>query len=612
MNAATHTPKQFNAINNQASSLFFQPKLAINQSNDVYEQEADTVADRVMEKPYHSLKKNPFFKPSVLSVQRKCAHCEEEEKKIQPKESSNDEIHVPGQTENYIQSLSGGSRLNGEDKMFFESRMGYDFSDVRLHTDSNAARSAQSINALAYTNGNNIVFNEGQFAPGTDSGKRLLSHELTHVIQQSAQKIQPAIIQKQPGVHPTVTPRGPNPADCLNTLCDTYERRATPTNDAAAHTLTTDWLTAALACIHNNAVASNASHQQEIVQNEESELQHEVDELNNGDLLTERPIRASRFRDFKSALLEICRRKQKEIGIEFRYNVILDNSDLTWGLYPSSEWDQIEGAFSGLPSEATWMSPRVLTFKRHDIHPTQPSVAGETDLPTRTITIYNSGFGSAPYGRSTVIGIPATTQTIQHEVGHVVVDQIPRADYNDFFDNILHWHTYSWAWVTARSTISTWQAERNSLMHEVQMDDAHLDAWLTSLQKGTRVTIGNRSYVRGDFHLESFEARQVPASNVFEYAATNKDDYLSEIYTFCVSNPEYMYRALPRPQVDWLRRVVFKTPLTTAELSSMYAMAEPEQSAFLQRASHVFTWEQINAIFNQVMVTRGSPQSALA
>jgi hypothetical protein len=73
-----------------------------------------------------------------------------------------------------------------------------------------------------------------------------------------------------------------------------------------------------------------------------------------------------------------------------------------------------------------------------------------------------------------------------------------------------------------------------------------------------------------------------------------------------------MYRALPRPQVDWLRRVIFKTPLTTAELSSMYAMAEPEQSAFLQRASHVFTWEQINTIFNQVMVTRGSSHSALA
>ncbi len=591
---------------------FIQPKLSINQPNDVYEQEADAMADKVM-RMTDSSSQNNFFKAAITPVQRKCAHCEEEEKKMQRKEMNNGETAAGASTENYISSLNGkGRSLSNEERKFFEPRMGYDFSNVRVHTDGVAAKSAESINALAYTTGNNIVFNDGQFNAGTDGGKKLLAHELTHVMQQSAQNIQPAFVQKQPAAHSTVTPRGPNPADCINTLCNTYERRATLTNDAGAHSLTTDWLTAALDCIHNNAAASNASHQREIVQNEETELQQEMDQLTNGDLLTERPLRASRYRDYKSALLEICRRKQREIGIEFRYNVILDNSDLTWGLHPSSDWDQIEGAFSGLPSEATWMSPRVLTFKRHDIHPTQPSVAGETDLPTRTITIYNSGFGSAPYGRSTAIGIPATTQTIQHEVGHVMVDQIPRSDYNDFFDNILHWRTYSWAWITSQSTIPTWQAERNSLKNEVQMDDAHLDTWLGGLQKGVRVTIGTRSYVRGDYHLESFAANQVPASSVFEYAATNKDDYLSEVYTFCVSNPEYMYRALPRPQVDWLRRVVFQTPVTTNELSRMYALAEPQQSMFLQRASRVFTWEQIDAIFNQVMATRGSTQSAFA
>lgn len=52
--------------------------------------------------------------------------------------------------------------------------MGYDFSDVKIHTGADAAKSAQSINALAYTTGNNIVFNEGQFSPDTDKGKRLL------------------------------------------------------------------------------------------------------------------------------------------------------------------------------------------------------------------------------------------------------------------------------------------------------------------------------------------------------------------------------------------------------------------------------------------------------
>src|SRR5690606_35156383 len=68
------------------------------------------------------------------------------------------------------------------------------FSQVKVHTDDMAAKSAQSINALAYTSGNHIVFNQGQYSPGLESGKRLLGHELTHVLQQGLQsdKIQRA------------------------------------------------------------------------------------------------------------------------------------------------------------------------------------------------------------------------------------------------------------------------------------------------------------------------------------------------------------------------------------------------------------------------------------
>jgi hypothetical protein len=93
---------------------------------------------------------------------------------------------APGQTENYIYSLSGkGRSLAPDEKDFFETRMKQDFNDVKIHTDNDAARSAQSINALAYTSGNNIVFNKGQFDPQSETGKKLLAHELTHVVQQS-------------------------------------------------------------------------------------------------------------------------------------------------------------------------------------------------------------------------------------------------------------------------------------------------------------------------------------------------------------------------------------------------------------------------------------------
>ncbi|MCY7358506.1 MAG: DUF4157 domain-containing protein, partial [Rudanella sp.] len=165
-----------------ASPIRIQPKLTINQPGDVYEQEADAVADRMMRMP---------DVPPKLSgkagsiIQRKCSHCEEEEgKKVQRKESSSIPAVLPS-TANYIGSLSGGRSLSVGERGFFEPRIGHDLSRVRLHTDSRAAESARGISALAYTNGSNIVFGAGQYQPETDSGKRLLAHELVHTVQQS-------------------------------------------------------------------------------------------------------------------------------------------------------------------------------------------------------------------------------------------------------------------------------------------------------------------------------------------------------------------------------------------------------------------------------------------
>ena len=69
---------------------------------------------------------------------------------------------------------------------YFESRFGHDFSQVRIHTDVRAAESAEAVNALAYTIGPEIVFDSGQYAPGSRSGRELLAHELAHVLQQRA------------------------------------------------------------------------------------------------------------------------------------------------------------------------------------------------------------------------------------------------------------------------------------------------------------------------------------------------------------------------------------------------------------------------------------------
>ncbi|MET9626419.1 DUF4157 domain-containing protein [Lentzea sp. NPDC006480] len=79
---------------------------------------------------------------------------------------------------------SGGSPLPAEVRTDMEGRFGADFSDVRVHTDSAAHDSAKSVNAQAYTVGSNIVFQRDKYDPGSDSGKHMLAHELTHVVQQ--------------------------------------------------------------------------------------------------------------------------------------------------------------------------------------------------------------------------------------------------------------------------------------------------------------------------------------------------------------------------------------------------------------------------------------------
>jgi hypothetical protein len=187
------SPQQNKSINTfrtpERQSFFFkpfiQPKLSINQPNDMYEQEADAVAEKVMRMTDKDIVQTKFFKPILSSLQRKCAHCDEE-KKMQRKKMNGEETTSNKGLENYVSDLNkSGQQMPKELRGFYESRMGYEFSNVKVHTDSNAAKSAQSINALAYTHGNHIVFSAGQYQPHNDSGKKLLAHELSHVMQQS-------------------------------------------------------------------------------------------------------------------------------------------------------------------------------------------------------------------------------------------------------------------------------------------------------------------------------------------------------------------------------------------------------------------------------------------
>jgi hypothetical protein len=79
---------------------------------------------------------------------------------------------------------SGGRPLEPEVRADMEGRLGADFSDVKVHDDSAAHRSAQAVNAHAYTVGSNVVFQRDKYDPGSDAGRTMLAHELTHVVQQ--------------------------------------------------------------------------------------------------------------------------------------------------------------------------------------------------------------------------------------------------------------------------------------------------------------------------------------------------------------------------------------------------------------------------------------------
>lgn len=116
------------------------------------------------------------------NVQKKCKNCEQEES-IQTKGGNG--FQASGTVESQLRSSKGGgSSMGAQTRSSMESGFGADFSNVRIHTDSNAVRMSQALGAQAFTHGNDIYFNEGKYNPSSTSGQHLLAHELTHTIQQ--------------------------------------------------------------------------------------------------------------------------------------------------------------------------------------------------------------------------------------------------------------------------------------------------------------------------------------------------------------------------------------------------------------------------------------------
>ena len=166
--------KQRTRGNRYMQRVVVQAKLEMEQSRDVYEQEADRMADAVMRMP----------EPGSIRLA---------EVIIQTKQSPGLGQEVALDLEARINHMSGkGLPLPEPVRAFFEQRFGYDFSQVRIHMDAQAVELARALNARAFTVGQDVVFGAGQYALGTTEGMRLLAHELTHVIQQTGRGIAPS------------------------------------------------------------------------------------------------------------------------------------------------------------------------------------------------------------------------------------------------------------------------------------------------------------------------------------------------------------------------------------------------------------------------------------
>jgi hypothetical protein len=176
-----------------------QAKLTINRPGDRYEQEADRVADQVMSMPEPDIQRECPECPDDNTINRKSLSLqlssfiqkqntleEEEEEPVQTKTNSNQEQEASPALAAHINSIkSGGQPLNHSIRSYFEPRFSARFNQVRVHTGTQAAQVARSINARAFTVGKNIIFGQGQYSPQTATGRKLMAHELTHVIQQT-------------------------------------------------------------------------------------------------------------------------------------------------------------------------------------------------------------------------------------------------------------------------------------------------------------------------------------------------------------------------------------------------------------------------------------------
>jgi hypothetical protein len=177
--------------------LAIQGKLAIGATDDPLEHEADRLAEQVMRAP-EPPRQHPCDVGGSCSGARSGAQAEAPQI-LQTKPVGAGHPALTAAPPSVLDVIrSPGRPLDPLTRAFMEPRFGHDFSDVRVHTGADASQSALEIGARAYTAGSSIVFAEGQASTSTYEGRRLLAHELAHVVQQGKAKRAPTVVRRAP------------------------------------------------------------------------------------------------------------------------------------------------------------------------------------------------------------------------------------------------------------------------------------------------------------------------------------------------------------------------------------------------------------------------------
>ncbi len=218
------------------------PDVMLSQPGDEEEVEADRVAESVLRFAAPPHDGPPPVRRAVPAIHRQCAACDDDavrrvlRRPTAPVEERLSRA-IPLEVATGIDALRGGGEpLPPTERGFFEPRLGVDLGRVRLHTGVEAGTIARAIDARAFAVGTDVAFGPGEYRPGTEAGRRLLAHELVHVVQQGGapplrRETQAAPIDAAPTSPPSAEPEDEAATEAGAGVCSVCGRRGTGTCD---------------------------------------------------------------------------------------------------------------------------------------------------------------------------------------------------------------------------------------------------------------------------------------------------------------------------------------------------------------------------------------------